>query len=195
MSRTIVHENIKYAEVTVIKNSSNRNIMTSFGTFTGLMDEENVIDKELDQVIMTFEDDKILFDTKDRYVYCNYKFHSILPGSPDFNSIKLPNNGGILFKAAPKKVKEELVLPFNEFFKNDTTKKYIKIIPSNISLILYTNTWVEKELVELKVFCIVRMESSNSKPRYLVAYDEKNFTKEVVVYLVRQIILKLYEDC
>lgn len=186
---------MKYAEVTVIKNASNRGVGYSFGVFTGLVDEERVIDKDLDQVIMTFEDDETPFDTKDRYVDCKYKFDcSCSLGPVEFNWIYSPNKEYTLFKREPKEVDGKLKLCFKEFVDNHPKNKNIKTIPSYYSFILYHHTVVGYKSVDLNVFCIVRMESASSKPRYLVAYDETLFTKEKVVYLVRQLLLRLYEE-
>lgn len=185
---------IKYAELTVIKNSTNRSMMNSLVVLFGAVDEELIVDNENDKLIMMFEDDEILFDVKDRYVDCDYEFIDGLAINGLYSEILWINTRNIINHIFPKKpIRKDNrnSLYFKELL--DNYSKHTKGCPSYFNMILYRHTSSTSNGTN-DIFWIYRIGSSNSKPRYLIGYDDSHFTKEEVVYMVTKIMTKPYSS-
>jgi hypothetical protein len=181
---------IKYAELTVIKDLTNRSMWSSLGIYLGAVDEELIIDKENDKLIMMFEDDEILFDVREKYVDINYEFvtrsiEDVLYSK--YHWIEKPN-GDVIFPKNPKEKNNIYTLSFDELVDNHSKHKNIKGESSCFNVILYCHTGFESP----NIFWIYRLISSCSKPRYLIGYHDEHFTKNDVIYMVKQIMLTPY---
>jgi hypothetical protein len=186
---------LQYAEVTVIKSFKHRSFWQDLWTFAG-GDEEPIVDPENDTVLMTFAGEPP-FDTKDRYVDLKFKF--TLGFGVDYPKILYikaegPRRGNsTYFPRDPRKDDAgTLPLDFREMTKDhpvyDLSKNPIKASVRNT--ILYQHVGLR----ETNFFYFARLQSSDTMPRYVVAYDDTLISKVEVIYLVRQLCLGLYQS-
>jgi hypothetical protein len=195
--------NLKYAEVTVIKNVEERTIFNFLQHFFRV-DEETIVDKEGDQVLMEFEGEPP-FDTKDHFEDCDLEF--ITGFSGDILFIKKKDKTNTFFSRKPHTNDDgNPCLSFKEVTEGSNKHKVRSLpIPSLKNTVLYSNKneLVEKEVkgvksysfevIEKNCFYLIRIESRDIKPRYVVVYDETIITRKMVIYLVRSILLELYK--
>jgi len=194
--------NLKYAQVTVIKNVEERTIF-NFLQHIFRVDEERIIDKEGDRILMEFEGEPP-FDTKDYFEECSIEFTTGFNG--DILYIKVKDKSNTLFSRTPYINKDgNRVLCFKPVTEGPN-KHNIMSIPSVKNIILYSSKsqLVTKEVkgvqsysfetIEQNNFYFIRIESRDIKPRYVVAYDETMFTKKQVIYIVRSMLLELYNN-
>ncbi len=186
---------LQYAEVTVIKSFKNRTFWQDLWTFAG-GDEEPIVDKENDTVLMTFAGEPP-FDTKERYVDLKFKFTlGVEVDYPKILYIKAPREGRpetMYFPKEPRRADAgTLHLDFREMAKDhpvyDLAKNPIKASVRNT--ILYKHVG----LLSTNFFYFARLQSSDTMPRYVVAYDDTLISKVEVIYLVRQLCLNLYQS-
>jgi hypothetical protein len=196
--------NLKYAEVTVIKNVEERTIF-NFLQHIFSVDEELIIDKEGDQVLMEF-DGEPPFDTKEHFEDCRFEFTTGFYG--DILFIKKKDKTNTLFPRKPHTNNDgNLCLSFKEVTEGPNKNKFRSLpIPSLKNMVLYSNKTelIEQEVkgvksysfeaIENNCFYLIRIESRDIKPRYVVAYDETLFTKKEAIYMVRSILLELYKS-
>lgn len=184
---------LQYAEVTLIKSFKHRTFWQDLWTFAG-GDEEPIVDKENDTVLMTFAGEPP-FDTKDRYVDLNFKFTLGFGQTYDkILYIKNPRPGKdnvTYFLRDPRKDDASILhLDFREMTEGhpvyDLSKNPIKASCRNI--ILYQHLAMDTP----NFFYFARLPSSDTMPRYVVAYDDTLLFKTEVIYLVRQLCLNLY---
>jgi hypothetical protein len=178
---------LTYAEVTIIKNVDNSNFLNSIQWFLGL-DTERIIDSEKDIVLMSFENEPP-FDTKDRYV--DFKFNI----QPCFDNARImyityteEDKRKFYFSQEPTFSKGRSRLNFSRVTNENPSYKNSDIQPSHYNTIFYCyESGIEKDAL-----FIAKLISSDSKPRYVIAYDDNYITKLQVIYLVRTIFLELY---
>ena len=85
------------------------------------------------------------------------------------------------FFKSPTKVKGTKRLNFNSIFSNN--KKYLTIKKEvSVYNIIYYNLIDNND-----IFAIMKIKSNEEKPRYLLAYDDKYFEKDDIIYLVNYI--------
>jgi hypothetical protein len=184
---------LKYAEVTVIKSFKNRTFWQDLWTFAG-GDEEPIVDKENDTVLMTFAGEPP-FDTKDRYVDLKFKF-SLGVNYDKIIYIQTQGQGkpnSMYFLRDPRKDDAgTLHLDFREMAKDhpvyDLAKNPIKASVRN------TIFYQHLGRLATNFFYFARLQSSDTMPRYVVAYDDTLISKVEVIYLVRQLCLNLYQS-
>jgi len=163
---------MKYAEITVILNLNEESIFYRITRFLGHENQTN----ETDTLILLFGDGTIC-DVKKEYIDKKFTLgplgfqgtgplHFTPPGKATFFSKTYTNANGV------KKMN------FNHIFScNPTYFAYEK--DSSIFNMIY-QTGVE-------VFAIVKIVSSETSPRYLLAYEEEFFNKDDIIYLVNQV--------
>jgi len=162
---------IKYAEITIIRNFDEESIFQSVTRYFGYLPLIN----DNDDIILTF-DDGVNCDVKKEYIDKKYKFSisSWVNGFPiyfDFNKkykLAFYKNPNILESG-------QLKLDFRNIFKNYPKYNQLKHEPCNYNMIYKDNN--------NEIFAILRIRSSNEKPRYLLAFDESNFDRSDVIYL------------
>jgi hypothetical protein len=195
--------NLKYAEVTVIKNVEERTIF-NFLQHIFRVDEEIIVDKERDQVLMEFDGEPPI-DTKDHFEECYLEFTTGFYG--DILFIKKKDNTNTLFPRKPHTNDYgNLCLSFKEVTEGPNKHKVRSLpIPSLKNTVLYSNKTEliaqevkgvishSFETIEQNCFYLIRIESRDIKPRYVVTYDETILTRKMVIYLVRSILLELYK--
>jgi hypothetical protein len=200
--KTKTKPNLKYAEVTVIKNVEERTIF-NFLQHIFRVDEELIIDKEGDQVLMEFYGEPPI-NTKDHFEDCRFEFTTGFDQGILY--IKKKDKTNTLFPRKPYTNDDgNLCLSFKEVTEGPNKHK-VRSIPSLKNTVLYLNKteFVKKEVdgvqsysfvsIEQNCFYLIRIESIEIKPRYVVAYDETFFTKKEVIYMVRSILLDLYKS-
>lgn len=193
MATTTPPTRLQYAEVTHVKSFKHRTFWQDLWTFAG-GDEEPMVDAENDIVLMTFAEEPP-FDTKDRYVDLRFKFTLGFGQTYDkILYIKVPRNGKPNVTYFPRDPRKDdagiLHVDFREMTKDhpvyDLSKHPIKASCRNI--ILYQHL----EMGAPNFFFFARMQSADTMPRYVVAYDDTLISKTEVIYLVRQLCLNLY---
>jgi hypothetical protein len=186
---------LKYAEVTVIKSFKHRSFWQDLWTLAG-GDEEPIVDKENDTVLMTFAGEPP-FDTNDRYVDLKFKFTlGFGVDYPKILYIKAEGQGKPNRTYFPRDPRKDdagtLHLDFREMTKDhpvyDLSKNPIKVSLRN------TIFYQHLGLHTTNFFYFARLQSSDTMPRYVVAYDDTLISKVEVIYLVRQLCLNLYQS-
>ena len=165
---------IKYAEITIIRNLQEESILNYFNRLLGNENNTN----ENDTIIILF-DDETISDVKIEY---NNKLKL---GPTDFRtyfpSYIIIKDKPIFYYKSPNEVNGIKKLNFRSIFANNkkhlTTKK-----ETSIYNIIYYNLINNNE-----VFAIIKIKSNEEKPRYLLAYDDKYFEKDDIIYLVNYI--------
>lgn len=165
---------IKYAEVTIITNQGDETILRSVFKFLGY---ENKF-TENDKIIISFDDETVC-DVKDDYTN-NNKFKFGITGYEHSFPIYFEMNDKTFFYKKPEIINNVQKLNFNIIMKNN--KKYEKktIVPSIYNVVFYIHEYDGKK----DVFGILKIRSSEEKPRYHIAYDDKYFDKSSVIYLI-----------
>lgn len=83
---------------------------------------------------------------------------------------------------------------FAPYFKNkygsfDTISSYIE---GSIYNSIYTTVENRNYANPIRKFCIIKVKSSKLNPQYVIAYDDKYFSKKSVIYLADVIFKQLY---
>lgn len=162
---------MKYAEITVIINIKEESM---YGQITRFFGHEHQV-TETDTIIISFSDGT-LCDVKKEYVDKNfemgprgfqntYPVHFAPPGKPTFFTNIFIDEDGM------KKVK------YGNIFKDNLTHIAHKK-DTSIYNIIY------KTIVGIDALAILKIVSSETSPRYLLAYEEDFFNKDDVIYFV-----------
>jgi hypothetical protein len=169
---------IKYAEITIIINTEKESILNYFNRLL-LSDENTTTDN--DTIIILF-DDGIICDVKKE---CKNKNINIIMGPRSFKTnspIYFEIKDKTFFSKSPTFGHNGLRLDCKPIFANNkkhiTTKKESSVY----------NCIFEKGNNEL--LAIVKIKSSEEKPRFLLAYDDEYFKKEHIIYFVNDIFSK-----
>jgi hypothetical protein len=176
---------IQYGEFTVIHNEEEEGIIKSiFRTWGGY--EFQAL--QTSQIVVLFEDGEIC-EINDKFKDFNYKFlddnASATPYHFDKNKSNKEKYERVYFKKSPIEDKDgNKRINCADLFKSYT--KYVKqnSIPSKYNFIYYI---IDTAKNNPEVFGVIRIKSSESKPRFQFAYDSEHFSKEEVIYLINYI--------
>lgn len=186
---------LKFAEVTIIKNVDNSNMINSIQRFFG-RDEELIIDKEKDIVLMTFEGEPP-FDTKDRYVDLNFVIMLESTYSPRISYMRNKVDNEVYFSINPKINPDGTqILDFCRISKENPSYNQKDFQASCYNNIFYRNVSPDhiSPKVKIDALYIVKLNSSTTMPRYVIAYDETLITKLQVIYVIRNVFLRLFDE-
>jgi len=165
----------KYAEVFIIRNIEEENIFRSIFRYIGY---EN-ISNENDIIIIKF-DEETIYDTKVEYIDKKYMFgiKSMEHIFPIYFKFKTDKEYTLYYKNPVEKngVKK---LDFKHIFINYKLFCNQKLQPS-----IYNTIY--EDVFKKEKFAIVRINSNEEKPRFILAYDNC-FTKSDIIYLVDNI--------
>ena len=166
---------MKYAEITIIKNLKEETILNYFNRL--LLGNENKTNDN-DTIIILFDDGNI-FTEKNEYINKKFKI------GPKSVSSRLPIcfeiiNSEKFFSKLPIEKDGIKKLNFKNIFNNNNNK-FLTLQSSIYNSIYYSLVYNND------VFAIVRIKSSVEIPRFLLAYDNKFFENNVVIYLVNYI--------
>lgn len=182
---------IKYAEITIIINEENETI-TNY--FTRLLSghKNQIINYEktnYDNVIILF-DDETIYDIKNDIK--NIKPHKHFKMGPEyFGRGNIPIHFEIesvkhsFLSKNPIEINGILKLIFKPIFSNNQKFLTSKREPSKFNVIYYHFLKKDDDLL-----AIVKIKSSETKPRFLVAYDDTYFEKEDIIYFINYIFCK-----
>jgi peptide methionine sulfoxide reductase MsrB len=175
---------IKYGELTIIYNKEEISIFTDFLLW---MDYNHDVPNKSKYVFL-FEDGEIC-ETNDKLKNFNFKFlDSISLKMPKYfekkKEINKCYNTHIYFYKNPILDKNgKYRLEFKELFNSYTKYNSSINIPSFYNSIYYCHKSNDKP----EIFGIIRTKSNEYMPRFQFAYDDEEFTKEEVVYLINYI--------
>ncbi len=171
----LIHYNmpIKYAEITIIINTE-KETMTNY--FNRLIGNENQT-TDNDTIIILF-DDGIICDVKKEYKNTNT---NIIMGTRSFKTnlplyFGIKDTNEVFFYKTPREENGNLKLDCKPIFANNKKHITTKKEPS-----VYNSIYVEGNN---EVLSIVKIKSSEEKPRFLLAYDDTYFKKEHIIYFV-----------
>lgn len=175
---------IKYGEFACILNDEDffNNIFSSWFN-TEITDHKN------SKIVILFEDGEIC-EINDKLKDFKYEF---LDGSTmptpryfDKNNTAENNTKNIYFKQEDMIIDSEPHISFKNLFKS-YSKYSSDFLQSSIFNSIYYHY---KNGNQPEVFGIARLKSSESKPRFQLAYDSDEFSKEEVIYLINYIFKK-----
>lgn len=183
--------NMKTAEVTIIKDISNRSFYFSTLIFFGV-NEEQIVDEENDTMLISFEDEGgVPFDTKYKYKDLYYRFDI------DFNNLATPGSANLNY--IKKNISEDqdiyYVMKGRNYLDEEKfhdTLSELAIYYNKHYILSPFNMWLNSS-IKGDVFYVLRTYSTRSKPKYLIVYDSETFTKEEVIYFVRNYFFMLYD--
>lgn len=180
---------IKYAEITVIINLEKDSFSNHFLRFFGY---ENQNFNETDTIIISFDDNTVcqLKDTSNYEKLIEFERLGIQHNFPIYFKL---NNKSFFFKT-PDDIDGYKKLSFNEIFKQFNNYNIIKKEPSYNNVIYYAYDYKDNILEKSDVFSLVRIKSSEEKPRFLVAYDERFLNKNNLPYLLNCMLKHKFEN-
>jgi hypothetical protein len=164
---------IKYAEITIIINTEKESILNYFNR---LLSNENTT-TDNDTIIILFDDGNICdvkkeYNTNTNIIMGPRGFKTNLPLYFEIKDI----NGTFFSKSPTEDCNGNLKLNCKPIFANNkkhtTTKKESSVYNSIF------------ERGNNQVLAIVKIKSSEEKPRFLLAYDDEYFKKEHIIYFV-----------
>jgi hypothetical protein len=175
---------IKYAEITIIINTEKETILNYFNRLLLGVENETT---DNDTIIILF-DDGIIYNVKKECTNKNTnKNTNIIMGPRSFNT-----NSPIYFEIKDKDTNEtyfskkptvdcnnNLRLNSKPIFANNKKHITTKKEPSSYNCIF--------ERGNNEVLSIVKIKSSEEKPRFLLAYDDEYFKKDNIIYFVNYI--------
>jgi len=173
---------IKYAEITTIFNLEKETMMNYFNRL--LLGNENQTN-ENDTLIISFEEDEVICDvTKE----CTNSKIIMKMGPKCYDRRYLPgyfemtDTNKTFFSKSPKTNSDGTkTISFNPIFNNYKKHRTTKKEPSVYNCIYY----VLKDKTD--VLAIVKIKSSDTKPRFLLAYDDEYFEKDNIIYFINYI--------
>ena len=168
---------IKYAEITIIINTEKETILNYFNRLIGNENKTN----DNDTIIILF-DDGIICDVKKEYKNTNTNIimgpRSFKTSSPIYFEIE-DTNETFFSKKPTVDYNGNLKLDCKPIFANNKKHTTTKKEPSSYNSIF--------ERGNNEVLSIVRIKSSEEKPRFLLAYNDEYFKKEHIIYFVNYI--------
>jgi hypothetical protein len=176
---------IQYGELSIIFNKEEISIFTNF--LLWLKYEQDVPKKS--KCIFLFEDGEIC-EANDKLNDFKFEFFNSIfyPKTPRFFEKKRENNKYYnkkiyFFNESIKNENDNYTLDFRQLFSSYTKYNSSINIPSWYNSIYYCN----KGSIKPEVFGIIRIKSNEYMPQFQFAYDDEEFTKEEVVYLISYI--------
>jgi hypothetical protein len=177
---------IKYCEVFVKHNTEN--LWTSTIFWLGY-DEQIVLEDST--IIVNFDDDIREVSNKSPEPNFKIEFNAQDNGynTPSHITFRYDNIDKVkdkfYFNKKPNKNNDGThTLLFNGMFKNYEHYKVNNNIPSYFNCIYYKYKFVDSILKKINVFSILRIKSSILSPRYQIAYDSDEFSKDELLYLI-----------
>ena len=180
---------IKYAEFTMILDLEKES-MTNYLSRILFGNENKELDYENNYNIIILFDDETIYDIKDKII--NTKSHNIFKMGPAYFArnnipiyfeIKKINN--TFFSKNPTIIDGIKKLNFKSIFSNNQKYATFKKEPSAYNVIYYKSTKENDDSL-----AIVKIQSSETKPRFLLAYNSEYFEKEDIIYFLRYIFYK-----
>ena len=172
---------IKYGELTIIYNEEEISIYTNF--LLWLKYEQDVPKKS--KFVFLFEDGEIC-DANDKLKDFKFEFLNSISShkTPRFFEKKEKNKWDCkkiyFYKEPIIKENDKHVLDFRELFSSYKKYNSSTNIPSLYNSIYYCY----KNSVKPEVFGIIRIKSNEYMPQFQFAYDDEEFTKEEVIYII-----------
>jgi len=176
---------IKYAEITIIINEEKETMKNYFNRI--LFGIENKINDN-DTIIILFDDESV-YDIKNDIK--NIKPHKKFNMGPEYYKRRIPVHFEIeplklyFFSKDPTEHNGILKLNFKTIFSNSQKFLTSKREPSEFNIVYYQ--LLKKDNDSL---AIVKIKSTETKPRFLVAYDDTYFEKEDIIYFISYIFSK-----
>jgi hypothetical protein len=175
--KDIIYMSIKYAEITIIRNLQEESMLNYLNRLV-LKNENKTNDND---TIITLFDDGTVIDNKDEYVG-----KKITMGRTRRCDSKVPlyfhaNSDETFFSKSPVERDGVKYIDFKKMFSNNH-----RFLTSEKEPSVYNSIY--HRLVDNRdVLAIVRIKSSEQKPRYLLAYDDEYLEKCDVVYLANYV--------
>jgi hypothetical protein len=138
--------------------------------------------------IFLFENGEIYDHTQVSNMNFNYLHSYLFPVPNYFNKTVEKKNNKTYFNLSST-AKLDLSL-FKSLFISYRNYTLSNTIESPFNSIYYCHYNSKNELVNLQIFGIVRIKSTDQLPRYQFAYDSNEFTKEEIIYLLYTIFNK-----
>jgi hypothetical protein len=168
---------IIYAEITIIFNLEKETMSNYFNRL--LLGNENQT-TDNDTIIILFEEE-VICDVKKECI--NSKI--IMEMGPKFFDLPLyfdtTDKNKTFFSKSPQECNGIRKMDFNPIFANCKKHRTTKKEESIYNCIYY----VLKDKID--VLAIVRINTSDTQPRFLLAYDDEYFKKECIIYFVNYI--------
>jgi len=180
---------IKYAEITVIVNLEKDSLVNHLFRFLGY---ENYNFTDSDTIIISFDDDTVCEINNSSTYEKTIKFAVV--GIEYKFPIYFDLNGKTFFPKKPDEIDGVKRLNFNEIFKQNKKYNQTKKEPSYNNIIYYIYDNTNNNIGKTDVFSLLRIKSSEEKPRFLVAYDERLFNKDNLIYLLNCILKHKFEN-
>jgi hypothetical protein len=164
---------IKYAEITIIIDLEKESTINYFNRLVG---NENKM-TENDKIIILFDDETICDVKKECKPSKFIKMGPRLNEMPYYFDIDIQDIT-FFYKIPPYKNGEKR-LDFKPIFANNKKHLTTKKEPSFFNCIFKRN--------DDEVLAILRIKSSEEKPRFLLAYEDEYFKKDSIIYFVNYI--------
>lgn len=162
---------IKYADVTVIRNVEEESIFRIIERYFGYENYAN----NSDTIIIQFDDGSI-YDTRHDYINKMFAF-GILGHISQFPLYFDTTKGTTLYYKEPYEENGERQIKVHSILKNYSQFKKQPSQSSSFNV-------VYEDINKKEKFAILKIVSSEEKPRYIVAYDDTLFDKFDIIYLV-----------
>lgn len=173
---------VQYGEITIIHNEKEEGLVKSI--FRTLFDYEFKPQKN-SQIIVLFENGEIC-EIKDKLKDFHYEiFDDSLSMTPRYFDKNINNTHYrfIYFRQESKIFENKEYLDFNNLFKYYSKYSKDNTCDSTYNCVYYKNKCPEK----VEVFGIIRLKSTETKPRFQFAYDTDEFSIDEVIYLINYI--------
>ena len=174
---------MKYAEITIIINLEKEPMLNYFSRL--LLGNENTTNDN-DTIIILF-DDGIIYDVKKECT--NTKFNKLMKMGPNRDNLpvyfEIEDKNRIFFSKSPSENNGIRKLDFKPIFANNT-----KHITTTKEASVYNSIYYKMKNIidnDIDVLSIVKLKSNEEKPRFLLAYDDKYFEKDNIIYFVNSI--------
>lgn len=165
---------IKYVDITIIRIYQEENILKTFyKTLNRLFNIDDDIMNDNDTIIITF-DDGMICDTKNEYINKNYKFSNKAVINVLFPIYFTFNNNTLFYKNPLEHEDGIYYQNFESIFNNCSKYEFI----GSIFNVIYQDANKKEK------FSIIRIQSTEDKPRFKLAYDDTLFDKSDIIYLV-----------
>lgn len=180
---------IKYGEITLIRNLEEE---TVYHFITRNLGYENAF-RDNESIIIQFDDNSI-YDIKDKNKTITIKF------GPRHHEYKTPIyfdiSNNTLFYKNPTTINGIYTnihkLDFKKIFSNCKKYNNSNCEPSVFNLIYDMSCHDGYNIVNKEIFAIVRLKSNETKPRFLLAYDDNYLNKDEILSLIDCIFKNKY---
>lgn len=177
---------VKYGEVFVKHN--NEDLWTNVTLWLGY-DEETIISEDT-TIIVEFDDKDIReVSNKSPNSNVNIEFTNDKNIIPSYFTIKHEDKDTIYFEEKPNRNPDgRLTLPTSLLFKNYKHYDSTKTTASSFTCIYYKNNNIDNIVKKFLGFSLIRIKSSISSPRYQIAYNADEFSKDEILYIINYLL-------